>query len=223
MLFVAKECADGKAGLKATAAPAAKKWKELPTETKQEFKDLAAAAKADWDKQMAAYLEKRTPADALLETQIRKLKLIIHPNRRPRPVVPSDLRPKAPIRPYSLFCQNVHKSTEAEQMKVTGQNLKALTFAERAKCLGFAWKNLPSEERARYSENYRLQKENYDRDLKLFEERYHLDLAKAELSNVKKEVMAKVAKEQSTKARKGKPQTPPEHVTKQPVSFHPSI
>lgn len=76
--------------------------------------------------------------------------------------------PKKPINPYLLFCQ-MNRSTIQEQLnndksgKVDPSNKQELTRA-----LANQWKILPPEQKSTYSKLYEIEKEKYDKALKIF-------------------------------------------------------
>ena len=76
--------------------------------------------------------------------------------------------PKKPINPYLLFCQ-MNRSIIQEQLnndksgKVDPSNKQELT-----KALANQWKILPPEQKSTYTKLYEIEKEKYDKALKLF-------------------------------------------------------
>ncbi|KAJ3042782.1 hypothetical protein HDV00_006601 [Rhizophlyctis rosea] len=175
---------------------AARRWKQLGEVERREFEAQHSDAKAKYERAYNAYLEKRTPADILLEEQVRRLGKTINPKKTSRKV-PADI--DAPKRPPTAYLEFANEANAAKE--IGGQSLEGLKVSERAKLIGKAWKALSEAEQSKYKARAEKSKATYDEAKKAYDARHDLTKERENIASIKQKVV-KDAKPKAVKKKK---------------------
>ncbi|KAJ3296511.1 hypothetical protein HDU76_006720, partial [Blyttiomyces sp. JEL0837] len=121
---------EGKDRVPTTAKLIGERWRKLSDAEKEPYENLAAQAKAKYEKELAKYIKIRRPEEYLVEEKRRQLKKKLAPSKRIARIVAVPNAPSKPLNAYAFFTKMLNNGDAERKGLLDGVDLSEFKVAE---------------------------------------------------------------------------------------------